>query len=118
MAKLGALDFFGDGAATATNLGVDEFLGAIVDDAFRRFDANHSGRIDYRELRSALALLARFSDACPDRELFRTPRWFGDLDASAYNEWTMILFVWWAATSDSSRTACASAAARPRCGTR
>ena len=28
-----------------------------VQAAFRRFDANHSGRIDYRELRSALALL-------------------------------------------------------------
>ena len=55
-------------------------------------------------VQSALRLLARFSDACPDRELFKRPRFFGDMEASAYNEWTMILFVWWAATTDSPTT--------------
>ena len=44
-------------------------------------------------LGSALAAMARFADGCPERELFRRPAAFGDLDVAAHNEWTLILYV-------------------------
>jgi hypothetical protein len=55
-------------------------------------------------LGSALAALARFSDACPDRELFLRPSYAGDLAASAYNEWTLILLAEFLITVDSPTT--------------
>lgn len=45
-------------------------------------------------LQSAVRALARFAEACPERELFRRPAFKGDLDVQAYNEWTFILFAW------------------------
>ena len=53
---------------------------------------------------SALRSLARFSDACPDRELFLRPKFHGDLEASAHNEWTLILYVWYMISLDSPAT--------------
>ena len=53
---------------------------------------------------SALAALARFAVACPERELFRRPRFRGDLEASAHNEWTLILLVWFLVTEPSPTT--------------
>ena len=55
-------------------------------------------------LSSAISALARFAQACPDRELLRAPRFHGDLEAAAYNEWTLILFVWFLATTSSPST--------------
>ena len=52
-------------------------------------------------LSSAIAALARFAQACPDRELFTSPRFHGDREAAAHNEWTMILFVWFLVTTAS-----------------
>ena len=48
--------------------------------------------------------LARFAEACPERELFRHPAFHGDIEASAHNEWTFILFVWYLVTTDSPTT--------------
>jgi hypothetical protein len=55
-------------------------------------------------LQSAIAALARFSAACPDRELFRRPRFHGDLEMSAYNEWTLMLFAWFLVSEPSPAT--------------
>jgi hypothetical protein len=55
-------------------------------------------------LGSAVSAFARFAQACPDRELFRQPRFHGDLQTAAYNEWTMILFVWYMVTTNSPST--------------
>ena len=54
-------------------------------------------------LQSAVNALARFAEACPGRELFRTPRFHGDIRTAAHNEWTFILFVWYLATTPSVR---------------
>ena len=53
---------------------------------------------------SALAALARFADACPGRELFRRPRYHGDLEASAFNEWTLLLLAEFLVTTPSPTT--------------
>ena len=55
-------------------------------------------------VRSSLAALARFADACPDRELFRRPRFAGDLEVEAYNEWTLVLFCYWLVSEPSPST--------------
>ena len=55
-------------------------------------------------MRSALNSLARFAAACPDRELFRRPAFRGDLETDAYNEWTLILYVWFMVTVESPTT--------------
>ena len=55
-------------------------------------------------LHSALAALARFAASCPTRELFVRPRALGDMDASAHNEWTFILFVWYMSITPSPTT--------------
>lgn len=55
-------------------------------------------------LGSALAALARFAESCPERELFRQPAFHGDITASAHNEWTFILFVWYMLTTPSQVT--------------
>ena len=55
-------------------------------------------------LSSAISALARFARACPDRELFRSPRFHGDMEASAHNEWTLILFAWFLVTTNSPST--------------
>ena len=51
-------------------------------------------------LATALRALARFSDACPDRELLRRPRFAGDPEASAHNEWSLILWAWYMVTEE------------------
>ena len=43
-------------------------------------------------LRTVLKHFARFAAECPERTLFRRPRALGDMEASAWNEWTLILF--------------------------
>ena len=55
-------------------------------------------------LGSALSLLARFADSCPERDLFVRPLFRGDIEASAHNEWTLILIVWFAVTEPSPTT--------------
>ena len=55
-------------------------------------------------LNSALRSLARFSDACPERELFLRPAVKGDLDVQAYNEWTFILYAWYMLSEPSPTT--------------
>lgn len=56
-------------------------------------------------LGSALRAFARFAAACPEREtLFVTPDKRGDLQASAHNEWTLILFAWYLSTTPSQKT--------------
>jgi hypothetical protein len=55
-------------------------------------------------LNSAISALARFAQSCPSRELFRRPRFHGDQEAAAHNEWTMILFVWFLVTTNSPTT--------------
>lgn len=55
-------------------------------------------------LGSALTAFARFAAACPERMLFQRPTHRGDLAASAHNEWTLMLFVQFLATSPSPKT--------------
>ena len=55
-------------------------------------------------LKSALHALGRFSDACPQRELFLQPAFHGDLSANAHNEWTLILLAWFLLTEPSPTT--------------
>jgi len=45
-------------------------------------------------LATALRSLASFAESCPDRELLRRPRFAGDPEAAAHNEWTLILWAW------------------------
>jgi hypothetical protein len=55
-------------------------------------------------LGSALSALARFAAACPERELFIKPEYYGDISASSHNEWTFILVVWWLTSRPSPTT--------------
>jgi len=43
-------------------------------------------------LNTVLRAFDRFARACPQRQLFKSPRHQGDSEASAWNEWTLILF--------------------------
>ena len=49
-------------------------------------------------LATALRALAYFLDSCPDREPLKTPRFAGDPEALAHNEWTLILWAWFMVT--------------------
>ena len=49
-------------------------------------------------LATALRSLANFADTCPDRELLLRPRFAGDPEAAAHNEWTLILWAWFMVT--------------------
>lgn len=55
-------------------------------------------------LQSALAALARFAEACPERILFKRPAFLGDQAAAAYNEWTLILLAWFLISEPSPTT--------------
>lgn len=55
-------------------------------------------------LSSALRAFGRFASACPGRELFKEPRALGDRAAAAHNEWTLILFAGYLASTTSRRT--------------
>lgn len=55
-------------------------------------------------LKSALKAFERFAAACPQRELFRRPRGLGDPAAASHNEWTLILFATYLASTTSERT--------------
>lgn len=55
-------------------------------------------------LQSALNKLAEFAEACPDRVLFVSPKFSGDLEAAAHNEWTLILLVWYMVQVESQST--------------
>lgn len=55
-------------------------------------------------LNSALRSFHQFAEACPARELVKEPRWLGDRAASSWNEWTLILFAMYLATTPSKRT--------------
>lgn len=55
-------------------------------------------------LATALRHFARFAEDCQERELFKTPRWRGDHESSAWNEWTLILFAIYMTKSPSART--------------
>lgn len=56
-------------------------------------------------LKSALKACERFAAACPSRrELFRQPRGLGDQAAASHNEWTLILFATYLASTTSERT--------------
>ena len=55
-------------------------------------------------LTSAIRAFARFARACPQRELFKSPRILGDPLVSAWNEWTFILFATYLSSTQSSKT--------------
>lgn len=55
-------------------------------------------------LTSAIKAFARFSNACPHRDLFKAPKVLGDQQASAWNEWTFILFATYLNTTPSLKT--------------
>jgi len=55
-------------------------------------------------LGSAIRALAQFAADCPARLLFKRPRWHGDSEHSAWNEWTFILFAVYLTTVPSRKT--------------
>ena len=55
-------------------------------------------------LQSAIKWLARFAQATPERDIFRVSRFRGDREASAWNEWTLILLVEWMLATPSVKT--------------
>lgn len=55
-------------------------------------------------LTSAIRAFAKFAQACPQRELFKSPRVLGDSLVSAWNEWTLILFATYLSSTPSAKT--------------
>ncbi|KAL1500528.1 hypothetical protein AB1Y20_013184 [Prymnesium parvum] len=56
------------------------------------------------ELNTVLRAFNEFARACPQRHLFHAPRYRGDSAATAWNEWTLILFAQFLASAPSKKT--------------
>lgn len=78
-------------------------LSRLHNQAAKAMDAAFAPR-SRGSLASAIKAFARFSAACPHRELFKTPRSLGDRQASAWNEWTFVLFATYLSTTPSLKT--------------
>lgn len=76
-----------------------------------RLNAEAAGRLQIAyaprsrgPLASALRAFEKFATACPGRELFKEPRALGDRAAAKHNEWTLILYATFLASTTSERT--------------
>ena len=83
--------------------GVPGLLQKLDSEVSQRLEEALAGK-SAGSMASALAALARFAASCPERELFRRPRFHGDVETAAHNEWTVILFVWFMVSTDSPTT--------------
>jgi hypothetical protein len=74
-------------------------MGGAADKLARAYAPKSKG-----PLQSAVRKLARFARAVPERELFKVSRFRGDREASAWNEWTLVLLVEWMLITPSEKT--------------
>lgn len=86
-----------------SSAGVTDLLYRLHGEAKRRLDKAYAPR-SRGVLATALKHFARFAASCPQRQLFKEPRWRGDHETSAWNEWTLVLFAVFMATKPSERT--------------